>query len=420
MKRIMALLVPLFLLLSLSICTASTVRAAASSTFKSVPNGNAYAAYVIVPHGTGTITYGPSVPVSLSCTAPPPASPLTNSGPAVPLGPLAGGGTAQSMITVTRTSSSDTVRVSEDIKGLSILAGLIQADEVHALVTSTATPTGATSTSTSSFSRLTVAGLPVNNNPAPNTTLNLPGLGSIILNEQSGPTNGANTTSIGVVMMDIRISLLNGLGFPVGSRIIIGFANSASLPSAVGASAYGLYAQGLGGSTPSIGPLAAAGISCSGGSSTVTANAISEPNVGNVGSETSSASGQTTPTSANAKSSNSTSALNLLSGLIQASQVTTTANAAWNGTGTSSGSTVFQNGTVNGVPLASNPAPNTRINLSGLGFVIVNEQSGSSNASGASEAVIGLDINITVTNSLGLPVGARIIVSRSYAAAASY
>src|SRR6266446_3410574 len=420
MKRIMALLVPLFLLLSLSICTASTVRAAASSTFKSVPNGNAYAAYVIVPHGTGTITYGPSVPVSLSCTAPPPASPLTNSGPAVPLGPLAGGGTAQSMITVTRTSSSDTVRVSEDIKGLSILAGLIQADEVHALVTSTATPTGATSTSTSSFSRLTVAGLPVNNNPAPNTTLNLPGLGSIILNEQSGPTNGANTTSIGVVMMDIRISLLNGLGFPVGSRIIIGFANSASLPSAVGASAYGFYAQGLGGSTPSIGPLAAAGISCSGGSSTVTANAISEPNVGNVGSETSSASGQTTPTSANAKSSNSTSALNLLSGLIQANQVTTTANAAWNGTGTSSGSTVFQNGTVNGVPLASNPAPNTRINLSGLGFVIVNEQSGSSNASGASEAVIGLDINITVTNSLGLPVGARIIVSRSYAAAASY
>ena len=420
MKRIMALLVPLFLLLSLSICTASTVRAAASSTFKSVPNGYAYAAYVIVPHGTGTITYGPSVPVSLSCTAPPLASPLTNSGPAVPVGPLAGGGTAQSMITVTRTSSSDTVRVSEDIKGLSILASLIQADEVHAIVTSIATPTGATSTSNSSFSGLTVAGLPVNNNPAPNTTLNLPGLGSLILNEQSGPTNGANTTSITVVMMDIRISLLNGLGLPVGSRIIIGVASSASLPSAVGASAYGFYAQGLGGSTPSIGPLAVAGIGCSGGSSTVTANATSEPGVGNVGSETSSASGQTTPTSANAKSSNSTSASNLLAGLIQASQVTTTANAAWNGTGTSSGSTVFQNGTVNGMPLANNPAPNTRMNLPGLGFVIVNEQSGSSNASGASIVVIGLDINITVTNSLGLPVGARIIVSRSSAAATSY
>ena len=420
MKRIMALLVTLLLLLSLSVYTASTVRAAASSSFTSVPNGSAYAAYVIVPRGTGTITYGPSVPVSLSCVAPPPASPLTNSGPALPLGPLAGGGTAQSMITVTRSSSSDTVQVSEDIQGLSILAGLIKADQLHAIVSSTVTPTGATSTNNSSFSGLTVVGLPVNNNPAPNTTLNLPGLGSIILNEQSGPTNGANTTSISVVMMDIRISLLNGFGLPVGSRVIIGAASSASLASAVGAGAYGLYAQTPGGSIASVGPLAATGIGCSGGSSTVTANAISVPIVGNVGSETSSASGQTTATSANAKSSNSTSTLNLLSSLIQASQVTTTANAAWNGSGTSSGSTVFQNGMVNGVPLANNPAPNTRINLPGLGFVIVNEQSSSSNASAASEVVTGLDINITVTNSLGLPVGARIIVSRSSAAASSY
>lgn len=419
----MALLATLFVLLSLSIYTASTARTARatpSSIFKSVPNGYAYAAYVIVPAGSGTITYGPSVPVSLSCTAPPPTSPLTNSGPAVQLGPLVGSGTAQSMITVTRTSSSDTVQVSEDIHGLTILGGLIKADGLHALVTSTATPTGATSTSNASFSGLTVAGLPVNSNPAPNTKLNLLGLGSIILNEQSGPFNGANTTRITVVMMDIRISLLNGLGFPVGSRIIIGVANSASQPSAVGATAYGFYAHALSGSTPSVGPLATAAVSCSGGSSTATANATSVPSVGNVGNETSSASGQITPTSANAKSSDSTSALNLLSGLIQANQVTTTANAAWNGTGTSSGSTVFQNGTVNGVPLPSNPAPNTRINLPRLGFVIVNEQSGSSNASGASETVIGLDINITVTNSLGLPLGARIIVSRSSAAASSY
>jgi len=63
--------------------------------------------------------------------------------------------------------------------------------------------------------------------------------------------------------------------------------------------------------------------------------------------------------------------------------------------------------------------PNTRINLAGIGYVIVNEQYGSSNAPGAAETVIAFDIYITQSNSLGLPKGARILVGVATASAMS-
>lgn len=423
-KRIIVSLVASLVLLSLTVSAASAVSAGPTSgLFPGVPNAYGYAVYVLAPAGSGNANYGPSVPVALSCTAPPGSKTITNSGPALPAAPLIASGTANASITVNRSQQSLTVQTSEDIHNLSILGGLIAANDIHALVTSTASPTGASSTNSSTFSGLTVNGTPENNNPSPNTKLTVPGLGSVTLNEQSGPFNGSNTTSIGVVAMDVQITGSNSLGLATGTRIVVAFVQSAIVPSAVNAITYGLYGLGLGGSTPNIGPAAVAGVSCKGGSATIGSNGINSSTIGSTGTESSSASGQISSSTASASSQNSISNLNLLGGLISANKVTTAANVSWNSSGSSSrsGAATFQNASVNGTPLPTNPAPNTRENLPGLGYALINEQSGSNDSSGAAETVIGVDIYVTVAhNSLGLPVGARIIVSLASAGATSY
>lgn len=423
-KRIIISLIALCALLS---ATASVAIAASasptSSLFPGVPNAYGYAVYVLAPAGSGSANYGPSVPVALSCTAPPGSNNITNSGPALPAAPLIASGTANASITVNRSQQSLTVQTSEDIHNLSMLGSLIAANDVHALVTSTTSSAGASSTNSSTFSGLMVNGLPANSSPPPNTKLTLPGLGSVILNEQSGPFNGANSTSIGVVAMDVQITSSNSFGLATGTRIVVAFVQSAIAPSAVTAIAYGLYGLGLGGSTPNIGPVAKAGVSCKGGSETIGSNGINSSTIGSTGAESSSASGQITSSTASASSQNSISNLNLLGGLVSANKVTTSANAGWNSSGSSSrsGAATFQNASVDGTALPTNPVPNTRENLPGLGYALINEQSGSNDSSGAAETVIGVDIYVTVANnSLGLPVGARIIVSLASASATSY
>ncbi|HZU68978.1 MAG TPA: choice-of-anchor P family protein [Ktedonobacteraceae bacterium] len=423
-KRLIIALIALSALLPSTVAVANAASAIPrSSLFPGVPNAYGYAVYVLAPSGSGGTSYGPSVPVGLSCTTPPGTNSITNSGPALPADPLILSGTANASITLNRTQGSLTIQTSEDIHNLSLLGGVIAANDIHALVTSTSSPAGASSTNSSTFSGLMVNGTPENNNPAPNTKLSLPGLGSVILNEQSGPFNGSNSTSIGVVAMDIQISSSNSLGIATGTRIVLAFVQSAIAPAAVTATTYGLYGLGLGGSTPNVGPGAVAGISCKGGSSSSSSSGISSSAIGSTGTEASSASGQLTSSSAVASSQNSISNLNLLSGLVSANKVTTLANASWNSSGSSSrsGSATFQNASVDGTALPTNPAPNTRENLPGIGYALINEQSGSNDSSGANETVIAIDIYVTVANnSLGLPVGARIIVSLASAGASSY
>lgn len=415
MKRITNLLISFLPLLLLSLSTAFTLTPAralaASSTFTSIPSGYAYADYAVIPAGAGNTTYGPNIPVALNCTTAPSTNTLTNSAYNAPLGSLGNSGTGQSTITVNHTPTSETIEASSEVQNLSLFGGLIGASDIHTLVSSTAMPTGATSTNSSTFSGLLIAGIPIANNPAPNTTISLPGIGFVVLNEQSGPFNGPASTSISVNMLDVFITSSNVLGFAKGTRIIIAHADGANQIVSLTTTAYGLYASGLGGSTPTIGPIADAGISCEGGSATNGVSGLPSSTVGSTGSEVSSASGQITSSGTTATAQNTVSNMNLLGGLVSADKVTTSATASFQGTGSRSGSATFQNATIAGTVLPTNPAPNTRQNLQGIGYVVVNEQYGSNDSSGASETIISLDIYVTQANSLGLPIGARIVVS---------
>ena len=103
----------------------------------------------------------------------------------------------------------------------------------------------------------------------------------------------------------------------------------------------------------------------------------------------------------------------VLNGLITAETVIAATSswvsgaAGWNAEGSS-----FTNLAVNGVPLGSGdylPAPNTRVNLPGVGYVVLNEQI----ASGAAGITVNM-IHVVLQNALtGLTTGEIIVASAS-------
>src|ERR1041385_6133274 len=81
---------------------------------------------------------------------------------------------------------------------------------------------------------ITVAGTPVSNNPPPNTTILVPGIGSVTLNEQicdngsSPPCSGASSSGITVRAIHVIIDNPNAPGVPLGANVIVGEAHADS------------------------------------------------------------------------------------------------------------------------------------------------------------------------------------------------
>ena len=81
---------------------------------------------------------------------------------------------------------------------------------------------------------LSVGGMAVSDNPPPNTTILLPGIGSVTLNEQTcdgggvPPCNGTGSSGIQVRAIHVILNNPNALGVPQGARIIVGEAHADS------------------------------------------------------------------------------------------------------------------------------------------------------------------------------------------------
>jgi hypothetical protein len=97
---------------------------------------------------------------------------------------------------------------------INILNGLITADEVIANVMSSRTASGAVSNADgSTFQNLVVAGAPVTSGDgavAPNTTINLPGVGYVVLNEQTLTGDGVTASGITANMIHVYLQSLTG------------------------------------------------------------------------------------------------------------------------------------------------------------------------------------------------------------------
>lgn len=92
----------------------------------------------------------------------------------------------------TQVGNDATVTSSADTANANLLAGLVGADTIHAVCSATATGASASTT----IARLTVAGQTFTNlTPAPNTGIDIPGVGVVLLNEQVHPSPGTITVN---------------------------------------------------------------------------------------------------------------------------------------------------------------------------------------------------------------------------------
>jgi hypothetical protein len=106
----------------------------------------------------------------------------------------------------------------------------------------------------------------------------------------------------------------------------------------------------------------------------------------------------------------------VLSGLITSDEVTASAAASFDGSSasTSAAGSQLVNLVVAGQAISGTPPPNTRIDLAGVGYVILNEQSSRVSATSASLIVNMIHVHVTIQNPL-VPVGTQVIVSHAQA-----
>lgn len=118
------------------------------------------------------------------------------------------------------------VTASAEAADVSILNGLIVAKSVLALATSYANGTTASSESDgSTLLNLVVAGVSyADGAPAPNTRVELPGVGYVVLNEQIANGDSVRSTSLTVNM--IHVYLVDPLTGAAAGEIIVGAATS--------------------------------------------------------------------------------------------------------------------------------------------------------------------------------------------------
>ena len=123
-------------------------------------------------------------------------------------------------------TSSNTSQSSSQVQQLSGLAGLIAADNITA-ASSTTDQSGTLQVSAagSSFTNLVVAGDKIQGTPAPNTKIDLAGLGYVILNEEITTTKGS-TAKLVVNMIHVFVTEDNTLKIPKGAQIIVANATS--------------------------------------------------------------------------------------------------------------------------------------------------------------------------------------------------
>lgn len=393
--------------------------------FAGYGNGSAYAATALLQAGSTAVLSGPVAPASLGCDVT--NNSAQNSALDLNAAPYyVSSGTAKDVVTSTHSVSSGGMESTSTVQGVSLLHGMIKATAVKAEANSTATFTAAASNENGSeLAGLSVAGVPISALPAQNTKVALPGIGYVVLNEVSGPATGTSTTSIDVRMIHVYVTTANTLGMNVGTQIIVGHAQSAfartAAPYVPAATAYSLLVRGVAGDIhASSGPWSIASVDCTSGSDT---NRLAEASTaaGSVGSMVNAVSNTNASGSTTAAAGSNTTSATLLRGLISAQAIVTRASASRSGaTFARSGTTTFTALKVAGTSFASSVPPNTRVNLAGIGYAVLNAQAGYTTTSSSYEEVNGIEVFVTTANSLNLPVGAQIIVAHAHTQVSGY
>ncbi len=312
-----------------------------------------------------------------------------------------------------------------EVTKLNLLGGLITADAITSRASVGATPsTLKFSDEGTTVSNLVIAGTSIDPAVPDNTTIVLPGLGSVIVKAVT-KTGNNRRAAILVHGLLVEISADNSFGLPVGSRITVasagagysrvepaafqeGSAVAAELTGDASSSLDTAVGLGKGVGLPSC--TGTAGATLEGGT-----GALDIPGVASAVSERSTAFGGPVGTALVTKTTSTLSNVSLLGGLITANTISAVAQVSRTGniSSTSSAGSGLTGLMVAGVAVPASSPANLKLTLPGIGDVIVNEQS--AGALGGRIEVIGLDVEVTHTNLLGIPVGARLMLGRATA-----
>ena len=278
-------------------------------------------------------------------------------------------------------------------------SSLVSADAVITNVSCT----GDGTTATCSAVGTTILGLRVNGvllgniTPAPNTTITVPLVGSVILNEQINAGNGITTKSLLVNLIHVQLAGILGAGDIIVGQAQAGvdFSPAAVDPcdcpppdNSVSGEAYGSKID-LGLLVVGKNPVAT--LSSEGGSASAGVPSVLIPSTLSSATESQTTSGTLTPTSASSQSQSSVEGANVLAGLVTADLLLATCSCTGNGTTAScTPATTFTNLVVDNVTIAIAVAPNTVIPILGLGSVILNEQVTSGNGTTSSALTINM------------------------------
>ena len=312
------------------------------------------------------------------------------------------------------------------IAGIDLLSGAIKVDGIETTNIARATPSGFSKEADSKLATLTIGGESYPISTAPNTTVEIPGLAKVVINEQisnSGPSG------IETKVNALRVTLLEDFaGAKLGSTIklassginILNGGPSNAIP--VGGFCYGLAAKvkakDISVAVPPLPYLTIPSIGTGGKLFTnSTANVDIPQGLLKVGAIECAISGLSEVGKADAYAETEIARANLFGGLITADAIKVKSHVSKNSSGSvEEQSMEFVNLKVGRKVIPLNVKPNTRINVLGLGQVNINKQMTQSGYS----AIIGVEVILSVKK-LGLPVGAQVHlgVASTYTAASS-
>jgi len=379
---------------------------------------SAYGTYAFVGN---TVLVGQTAPASLGGSCGVSGQPLSYNGTAagVTVPPLVSGGAVNTSVS----DSYNEAQAQAHTASISLLAGLISAQAITAVSTTTMDDNGnfQVSGAGSSFSNLNILGQVYNGPVSPNTRINLPLLGYVVLNEQSSNITSDNGTMT-VNMIHVYVTVGNLLGLQVGTQVIVSSATSGMYnlfaPAIIVGDAYGTQVSG-GILTSS--PSAYEVLPCAGTSGTVLTSSqlsLNLPHVLSSGTLTDTVESNLTSTYSSGENTSTIQNLNLLNGLVTATvmraQVDASIDEDWDIA--LNGQDSFVGIAVAGHPEITDQVPNnTSISLAGLGTLYLKRILLTGYPVGVE--VRSLELVVNQVNVLGLPIGLDVIVGDAYIAA---
>jgi hypothetical protein len=397
--------------LALMIAFASTPSFANSLQTQSFI-GTAYGTSAYVGN---SVLIGQTAPVTLGGTCGTSQQPLNVPGTqaGVNLAPLVTGGAVNTDVS----DSGQTAAASADTVTVSLLGGLIAAQELKAVSTTTMNPDGTINVSAAgtAFSGLTILGLPYGGNVPANTRVDLPLLGYVVLNEQTFHIENAMATMT-VNMIHVHVTLGNLLGLQVGTEIVVSSATSGIVkvfaPAILNGQAFGTEVDGnLLASTPTA-PAILPCLGTGGHYITKTLGTLSLPGILSSGTISDAAESNLTETMSSGQTLSTVQGLNILNGLIKANVMLAQVNAVANQGGQvfSAGVDRFIGLSIAGHPEIGDNVPyNTQVNLVGLGTLYL-KRILRTNPPTHSIEVRSLELQVLENNNYGLPIGLDVIV----------